>query len=114
MNSAPEKGSERLHNLPEARLLPWGRAWFMNICSQPCLPSALKREGADDQVHCVTAGVLGPLGTRMIWDWLPGAFSDWQLGVRLKFLLDFAACYHMSALRPDESEEKDQGMPPPL
>lgn len=91
MNSAPEKGSERLHNLPEARLLPWGRAWFMNICSQPCLPSALKREGADDQVHCVTAGVLGPLGTRMIWDWLPGAFSDWQLGVRLKFLLDFAA-----------------------
>lgn len=24
------------------------------------------------------------------------------------------ACYHMSALRPDESEEKDQGMPPPL
>lgn len=24
------------------------------------------------------------------------------------------AWYHMSALRPDESEEKDQGMPPPL
>lgn len=44
-------------------MVPWHRAWFMKTWPQPCLPSALKGEGADDQAHCTTAGRPGPLGT---------------------------------------------------